>query len=137
MPTRNLVALMKPDLDSKDNIRTFIDLFYEKVLFDDLIGHIFTDVAGIDVKQHIPIICSYWEKLLLGDKGYQRHTMNIHRNVHAKFPFTTEEFDRWLSLFKQTAAESFDGVKTDRAIQVATSIASNMDTSLNKSLNKK
>ena len=63
--------------------------------------------------------------------------MNIHRDVHAKFPFTTEEFDRWLTLFRQTAEESFAGAKTDRAVQIATSIASNMDTSLNNTLIKK
>ena len=136
MPTTNSTAAMKPDLDSKENIRAFIDLFYEKVLVDDLIAHIFTDIAGIDVSEHIPIICSYWEKLLLGETEYKRHTMNIHRDVHSRFPFTTEEFDRWLMLFKLTASESFAGEKTDRALQIATSIASNMDISLNKNLNK-
>jgi hemoglobin len=123
---------MKPDLDSKENIKTFIELFYEKVLADKLLAHIFTDVAKIDINVHIPIIRSYWEKLLLGEDVYKRHTMNIHRDIHAKFPLTKVEFDRWLSLFIETAREHFTGNKTERAIQIASSIASNMDISLNK-----
>lgn len=123
---------MKPDLDSRENIKTFIELFYDKVLADELLAHIFTDVAGIDVNVHIPIIRSYWEKLLLGEDVYKRHTMNIHRDLHAKFPLTKVEFDRWLSLFIATAREHYAGEKTERAIQVATSIAANMDISLNK-----
>lgn len=123
---------MRPDINTRENIKTFIGLFYEKVLADDLLAHIFTDVAGIDLSVHIPIICTYWEKLLLGDDVYKRHTMNIHRDIHARFPLTKVEFDRWLSLFVETAREHFAGEKTERAIQIATSIASNMDISLNK-----
>lgn len=122
---------MLPDLDSRENIKTFIERFYRKVLADELLAHIFTDVAGIDVNVHIPIIRTYWEKLLLGDNSYKRHTMNIHRDIHARFPFSKLEFDRWLDLFIQTARAHYAGEKTERAIQVATSIASNMDISLN------
>ena len=127
--------MMKPDLDSKENIEQFINQFYEKVLVDDLLAHIFTDVAQIDVNVHIPIIRSYWEKLLLGKKEYKRHTMNIHRDVHAKFPLSEKEFERWLSLFKQTIADGYTGPKSDRAVEIASSIAFNMDVSLNKKLN--
>ena len=123
---------MKPDLDSKENIKTFIELFYEKVLKDEMLAHIFTDVAKIDVNVHIPTIRKYWEKLLLGEDEYKRHTMNIHRDVHAKFPLTRTEFDQWLKLFVETAKANFEGPKTDRAIKVASAIAYNMDVSLNK-----
>lgn len=126
---------MKPDLDSKKNIKDFIHKFYDKVLQDELLAHIFTDVAGIDVNVHIPIIRTYWEKLLLGEQEYKRHTMNIHRDVHDKFPFSEKEFERWLTLFTETARDNFEGEKTDRAVKVATSIAFNMDVALNKKLN--
>lgn len=123
--------MQKPDLDSPEHIRFFIERFYDKVLADDLLAHIFTDVAGIDIEVHIPMICSYWEKLLLGDKAYKRHTMNIHRHLHERFPLTRQEFDRWLSHFITTANEYCEGKNTQQAIQVATSIAKNMDIALN------
>jgi len=122
------------DLDSPAHIRLFIDSFYEKVLTDALLAPIFTDVAKIDIAVHIPTICSYWEKLLLGDKTYQRHTMNIHRAVDQQFPFSDAAFERWLALFTQTAtAEFFAGPMTDRALVVATTIAKNMQVALQKS----
>lgn len=132
---QGFLPVTKPDLDSKAHIRDFIESFYSKVLCDDLLAPIFIEVAGIDVKVHIPIICSYWEKLLLGDTTYKRHTMNIHRQLHAKFPLTEAAFDRWLALFTQTARENYEGPLTERAIKVATSIAFNMDVQLNKKLN--
>ena len=113
------------DLDSPENIRLFVDSFYAKVLNDETLEPFFTEVAGIDLKVHIPTICSYWEKLLLGDKSYQRHTMNIHRVVDNKQRFTAQNFQSWLSHFKCTARE-FSGSKTDRAVTVASSIAANM-----------
>ena len=122
---------MKPDLDNKDNIKQFIDLFYQQVLEDDVLAHIFLDVVKIDVAVHIPIIRRYWEKLLLGEQNYKRHTMNIHRDIHDKFPLSEKEFERWLSLFVTTAETYYEGEKTDRAIQVASTIAFNMDVALN------
>lgn len=123
---------MKLDLDSPQNIKDFIERFYEKVLKDELLAPIFLDVAQIDVNVHIPIIRSYWEKLLIGGTEYKRHTMNIHRVVHAKYPFGKVEFERWLKLFTETARAHFSGPKTERAVEIATSIAHNMDVSLNK-----
>lgn len=120
------------DLDSPEHIQLFIESFYDKVLVDDVLAHIFHDVAVIDVSVHIPIIIQYWQKLLLGDKTYQRHTMNIHRDVHRKFPFTEKEFDRWLALFTQTAQAEFAGPYTLRALDIATTIAANMHDSLQK-----
>lgn len=120
------------DLDSEENIRLFIESFYDKVLADALLAPIFTDVAVIDVKVHIPIIIQYWQKLLLGEKGYDRHTMNIHRDVHRKSPFTDEAFDRWLTLFTETAQQEFSGPYTLKAIKIATSIAGNMQDSFQK-----
>ena len=121
---------MKPDLDSPEHIALFVDRFYQKMLCDDLLAPIFTDVALIDIHQHIPIICSYWEKLLLGKKNYKRHTMNKHRAIHARYVFTDKEFERWLMFFKQTAEQGFEGVYTQRAVAIATTIAANMQKSL-------
>ena len=120
----------KPDLDSALHIAQFVDSFYRKVLVDALLAPMFTDVAQIDIAVHIPHIRQYWEKLLLGDKSYQRHTMNIHRELHRKSSLTEEQFARWLALFEQTANDEFFGVKTDRAVAIARSIAGNMAQSL-------
>lgn len=121
----------KPDLDSPERIRSFVEAFYARLLRDEQLAPIFLDVANIDLKKHLPLICSYWEKLLLGDSSYRRHTMNIHRVVNSKRPFTAADFDRWLDFFRTTVDESFAGPSAQRAKQTAAHIAANMLKSLN------
>jgi hemoglobin len=120
----------KPDLDSRENIEGFVDRFYQRLLTDDQLAPIFVDVAEIDLAVHLPHIKNYWCKLLLGEKGYQRHTMNIHRQLHGKRPLQKEDFQRWLVFFVATVDAGFTGERAERAKQVATSIAANMEKSL-------
>lgn len=120
----------RPDLDSPERIRSFVEAFYAKLLKDEQLAPIFIDVANIDIEKHLPLICSYWEKLLLGDSDYRRHTMNIHRAVHSKRPFTAADFDRWLEFFQSTVDEHFQGERAEKAKRTAAYIASNMHKSL-------
>jgi len=118
------------DLDSRENIEAFVDLFYRRILEDEQLAPIFLDVAGIDLAVHLPHIKNYWCKLLLGEKNYQRHTMNIHRQLHGKQPLLAGDFQRWLALFNATLDEGFAGERAERARQVAASIAGNMEAGL-------
>ncbi len=116
----------KPDMDSRENIEFFVDRFYESLLADAQLAPIFVDVAGIDLAVHLPHIKDYWCKLLLGDKTYQRHTMNIHRELHGKRPLQPEDFARWLEFFSATVDAHFAGERAERAKQVAATIAAEM-----------
>ena len=120
----------KPDMDSTESIEFFVDRFYERLLSDEQLSPIFLDVAEVDLAVHLPHIKDYWRKLLLGDKKYQRHTMNIHRKIHGKRPLQAEDYQRWLSFFSDTADTHFAGVSTERAKKVAKRIAANMAESL-------
>lgn len=122
--------LSKPDLDNPERIRHFVEAFYARLLKDEQLAPIFIDVAAIDLKKHLPLICSYWEKLLLGAGDYHRHTMNIHRAVHSKRPLTSADFTQWLHYFISTVDESFAGPHADKAKQTASYIAANMQKSL-------
>ncbi len=119
-----------PDLDSRENIERFVDLFYQRMLADEQLAPIFVDVAEIDLAVHLPHIKDYWCKLLLGEKSYQRHTMNIHRQLHGKRPLASDDFERWLAFFKATVDDHFAGERAERAKRVAASIAANMQKSL-------
>ena len=119
-----------PDLDSRENIERFVDLFYQRMLADEQLAPIFVDVAEIDLDVHLPHIKDYWCKLLLGEKNYQRHTMNIHRQLHGKRPLASDDFERWLAFFKATVDDHFAGERAERAKRVAASIAANMQKSL-------
>ena len=122
---------IKPDLDSPQRIRQFVEAFYARLLQDEQLAPIFIDVAKIDLDKHLPLIVSYWEKLLLGESDYRRHTMKIHRAVHNKRPFAAEDFDRWLKFFLAAVDAGFAGPHADKAKRTAAYIASNMHKSFN------
>lgn len=122
--------MLKPDLDSREHIEAFVDVFYARLLADERLAPIFLDVAAIDLAVHLPHIKDYWCKLLLGERSYRRHTMNIHRQLHGKQPLQPDDFQRWLDLFNTVLNEGFAGERSERARQVAASIAANMETSL-------
>jgi hemoglobin len=119
-----------PDMDSRENIELFVDRFYKRLLADEQLAPIFVDVADIDLAVHLPHIKDYWCKLLLGEKGYQRHTMNIHRQLHTKRSLRAEDFERWLDFFTTTVDAHFAGDRAERAKQVAAAIAANMESGL-------
>lgn len=119
-----------PDLDSRERLDQSIDAFYAKVLVDPELAPIFLDVAAVDLDVHLPHIRDYWAKLLLKDTNYQRHTMNIHRELHSKRTLREKNFKQWLALFVETVDEMFAGENAERAKRVATSIAGNMQVAL-------
>ena len=120
----------QPDLDCREKVEDLVDSFYQCLLADERLAPIFLDVAAVDLDVHLPHIKDYWCKLLLGEKGYQRHTMNIHRRLHSKRPLQAEDFRRWLDSFVATVDAGFAGERAERAQQVAAAIARNMEKSL-------
>lgn len=122
--------MAKPDLNSRAHVEAFVDRFYAKVLADPQLAPIFLDVAHIDLAVHLPHIKDYWCKLLLGERGYTRHTMDIHRRLHRMRPLGEADFQRWLTLFTGTVDEYYSGERATRAKRLATTIAANMHHSL-------
>jgi hemoglobin len=114
------------DLQNREDIERFVEAFYSRLLRDEVLATIFLDAAAIDIKEHLPRICDYWEKLLLGGDTYKRHTMNIHRALHAKRPLQAADFQRWLDFFNASMDGLYQGDTAARAKQVAAHIARNM-----------
>ena len=120
----------KPDLDARPQVEHFVDLFYQRLLADESLSPIFLEVARVDLAQHLPHIKDYWCKLLLGEEGYRRHTMNVHRQLHHKRPLAGSDFQRWLAHFQDTLDAHFAGPYTEKARRIATAIAANMERGL-------
>lgn len=114
------------DIETREDIDSFVALFYSRLLADQQLAPIFIEVAAIDLDQHLPLISDYWEKLLLGATRYHRHTMNKHRALHSKRALTAADFARWLDYFHSTIDTLFDGPKAERAKRIAAQIATNM-----------
>ena len=114
------------DLDNEAAISLTVDTFYERLLNDDLMAPVFLEVAGVDLRAHLPTISLYWQKMLLGDGQYQNNTMAKHRIIHAKAPFEPIHFDHWLQHFLDNLDSQFAGPYTDRARKIATNVIKNM-----------
>ena len=79
-------------------------------MVDDEIGWIFTDVAHLDLEEHIPVIASFWETILLGAQTYGGGAFGVHLELHRKAGgLRKEHVERWLVLWCQTVDELFDG----------------------------
>ena len=121
-----------PDLDCRENIDAMVHGFYRRLLDDPVMSPMFLDVAAINLQQHLPTICQYWYKMLLGERDYQRHMMAKHRALDDKQPLTGEHPERWLQHFMNNLDGRFAGPYTDRARHIAFRVMDNLYAQLNK-----
>ncbi len=106
---------MKPDIQNRHDVEHFVDEFYKKVVDDEIIGYIFTRVAGFSWEKHIPIMYSFWETVLFGVMSYKGNPMLVHLELNRKVPLNAAHFDRWQILFFETIDDLFEGEKVDDA----------------------
>lgn len=114
------------DIQSRIDIELLMVTFYEKVKKDDTIGYIFNDIAKINWEHHIPIICDFWETLLLNASSYSKNAMAVHYTLNRKVPLEEKHFQQWLQLFFETVDDLFSGDIASMAKKKAKSIASLM-----------
>ena len=117
---------MRKDISTREDIELLMNNFYEKLLSDEAINYIFTDVAKLDIKTHIPVIADFWESVLLNKNVYHKNTMKIHMDLNDKTRLMRSHFDVWLKHFSATVDELFDGDIALLAKQRATSVATVM-----------
>lgn len=122
------------DLESRSDIDLVMRVFYERALADEVIGYIFTDVAKLDLENHLPIIGDFWETMLFQTGNYARHGRNpleVHKTLHQRSPLKWEHFERWLKIFTASVDGEFAGERADLLKMRANSIAFRMREFLN------
>jgi hemoglobin len=118
--------LVKKDIQDRNDIEIMVNLFYEKVKQDDLIGYIFNDLVKVDWNKHLPVMYEFWEGVIFFTGGYTGNPMITHRKLNHVVNLTPDHFKRWLKLFLATVDENFEGDKAELAKQRAQSIATVM-----------
>lgn len=114
------------DIRTRTDIELVIRKFYDKLLVDDLVGFLFTEVVDLNLDEHLPKLANFWEDQLLGTDHYSGNPMKVHMGLHLKEPLKKEHFDRWLSHFNKTMDDHFAGPKAHLAKERALSIATVM-----------
>jgi hemoglobin len=103
------------DIATPADIDCLVAAFYRKLLSDPILGFLFTDIARIDLDEHLPRVSAFWQQQILGRPGYRGQTFAVHSALHSRVALTAEHFHRWLFLFEQTIDELFDGSQRSRA----------------------
>lgn len=122
--------MQKTDIQNRADIELLVRTFYDKILADETISFIFTDIAKIDLEHHFPRLFDFWENMLIQPNGYQANVLKIHLDLNQKVALLPEHFERWLQLFMKTVDELFEGKVAGMAKNRAISIAGVMQTKL-------
>jgi hemoglobin len=104
-----------PDIETRADCERLVRAFYGRALTDPIIGFIFTDVAHLDLDEHVPTITSFWETILLGSQTYRGGAFAPHAQLHAKVELREAHFKRWLQLWTATVDEHFEGPRAELA----------------------
>ena len=117
----------RTDIATRADIERLVRTFYTQAIPDPIIGHFFTEVIQLDLDSHLPRIANFWEAMLLKNPVYSGTPMQVHVNLNAKSPISSEHFSRWVALWSATVDELFAGpiatLAKDRAQLVARSLA--------------
>lgn len=111
------------DISTREDLGLLVSEFYRKATIDPVIGHFFTTVVKLDFSQHIPLITSFWENILLDGTSYKGGTMFKHIMLNQLSPMQPGHFQRWLALWEETVNAHFQGPKASEAVTRAHSIA--------------
>ena len=114
------------DILTQDDLYIIVDEFYKKLLTDERISYIFTDVVKIKIEEHLPILVTFWSQGILGTGGYTKNLTQIHLDINEKEYLSPELFTIWLTHFNKSVDENFKGEKAEKIKTQALSIATIM-----------
>lgn len=102
---------IKKEIISITEIIDMVNMFYNKVEKDNLLGPVFEKVIQGNWEPHLEKMYRFWETILLENHSYFGSPFP----PHTKLGIGAAHFDRWLKLFEQTIDENFKGKKADEA----------------------
>ncbi|MEJ7838976.1 MAG: group III truncated hemoglobin, partial [Thermomicrobiales bacterium] len=103
------------DIRDRQDIERLVVTFYERAFEDVVLGHIFVDVAKMDLVEHLPHMCDFWETVLFKTATYGRNAFEVHQRIHAMEQLTPMHFQRWEDLWHKTLDQTFRGEKANLA----------------------
>ncbi|GCE30311.1 hypothetical protein KDA_58270 [Dictyobacter alpinus] len=116
----------KQDISNRADIATIVSAFYQKAMQDPAIGPFFTEIAAIDLEEHLPVMYDFWENLLFQTGGYRGGMMYKHIMLDRQQHLTKEHFARWLELFEAEVDTHFTGPMAEDMKKRARSIIPSM-----------
>ena len=106
-------------------IVALVDNFYAKARCDPLIGPVFENTVR-DWPEHLDKLHDFWSSVMLTTGRYKGNPMA----AHIKLPIAPHFFERWLALWRETAAELFAPTLAARFAAKAERIAESLKLAL-------
>jgi hemoglobin len=114
------------DILNTDDLYLLVDEFYKKLLADQSISYIFTDIVKIKLEEHLPILVTFWSQSIFNTGGYFNNLTQIHLDISEKEYLTPALFSIWLNHFNTSVDENFIGSNAEKIKAQALSIATIM-----------
>lgn len=108
-----------PDLTTRDQIKSLVQEFYQKLLQDEVVSHFFLEHMSENLEKHLPVIVDFWDTILLGGLSYKGNMMRRHIELNFKSELGAIHFERWLGLWEETVDKNFNGDNAELAKQKA------------------
>ena len=102
------------DIENQIDLYLLVDEFYKKLLSDESIAYIFTDVVKIKIEEHLHILVTFWSQVILGTGGYKNNLTQIHLDIDKKEYLSPELFTIWINHFNTTVNENFEGLNAEK-----------------------
>ena len=90
---------------SDDQIEDLVATFYARIRKDAELGPIFERVIGADWGPHLKTMCDFWSSVMNTSGRYKGKPIPAHVKLKGIEP---RHFERWLTLFAETAGELFE-----------------------------
>lgn len=121
---------------TKNHIEQLVIHFYQRISEDELLGPIFNDVAQVDWEHHIPLLCQFWNSIMLKTSEYHGNAYMKHVLLGKQVAVQGEHFNRWLTLFQQEAEKYLPAQAAAKIVQRAELIGNSLKLGmLNDSIN--
>lgn len=111
------------DIADRSDIAALVAAFYRRAFTDDILGPVFVEIAQVDLAAHLPVMCDFWETVLLRAGVYHRNALRPHLELNTQVELTPAHFGRWLALWTATVDERHTGQKAELAKAQAVRIA--------------
>ncbi len=104
------------DITDKEDIKCYVDHFYNAVQQDDLIGPIFNaKIQPDEWHLHLDKMYRFWNSVLFGKAEYRGQPFSHHINLG----LSKAHFERWISLFEISIKTNFKGARANEVLQRA------------------
>ncbi len=118
------------DIENREDLLFLMEAFYGTMLKDENIGYIFTDVAQLNLENHLPLLADFWNNALFHAGGYKSNVVQIHKDLNEKETLTPDHFKRWLLLLENTIDANFKGEVADKMKLRASQVGMTMQAKL-------